>query len=301
MGRGVNMDDLFLCGYDSTLWLEQAETYLHASITGLMSDWKPNFVRVSLSMNSYIAISWTVDVTKYTTPMTNLINAIGQNPNVYVLVALRSDPSMIDLDQADIAPDGTGIPSDAASTPDAQAFPTGTDATYVALVDTFAQSPFVMFGVSNEPGGNALGSESIAKAMSHAVDVIRAEEDRLGVTHHIIAVQGNASSSDISFYDQSPLLQDNIVYEVHGASPAPESYTYSHIPVIIGAYGTLAADASASFYADVEAKQIPNLASIFEPFTDCPSDLVQTQATPSPLMPTDWGNVVQGYLLQHTQ
>ncbi len=48
-------------------------------------------------------------------------------------------------------------------------FPTGTDATYIALVDTFANSSSVLFGLTNEPGGNTLSNASIAAAMSHAV------------------------------------------------------------------------------------------------------------------------------------
>jgi hypothetical protein len=60
-------------------------------------------------------------------------------------------------------------------------FPTGTDPVYQALVDTFANSGFVLFGISNEPGGNTLSDQKLAAAMSHAVSVIRAEEDKLGV------------------------------------------------------------------------------------------------------------------------
>jgi hypothetical protein len=70
-------------------------------------------------------------------------------------------------------------------------FPTGTDATYVALVDTFGSAPNVLFGLTNEPGGDKLSNATIAAAMSHAVGTIRAEEDRLGVHHHIVSVQGN--------------------------------------------------------------------------------------------------------------
>ena len=41
--------------------------------------------------------------------------------------------------------------------------------------------------------------------MDHATTVIRNEENKLGVPHHIVSVQGNSWTSDISFYGTSPL------------------------------------------------------------------------------------------------
>ncbi len=155
----------------------------------------------------------------------------------------------------------------------------------------------MLFGLTNEPGGNKDSSATIAAAMSHAVGVIRAEEDRLGVPHHVVSVQGNNWTSDISTYATTPLPYDNVVYEVHGYPPAPASYTYSNIPVIIGEYGSLTN--SATFYADVESKQIPNLAWDFEPYSDCSPDLLNVTASASALTPTAWGTTVQTYLLAH--
>ena len=209
-----------------------------------MSGWKPSFVRISLGMDTYPTVSsWTSSST-YKTQMTSLINALGANPDVYVLVTLRSDASMIGQDTVDGDPEATGLPSDSSNTPNATQFPTGTDATYIALVDSFAQSNFVLFGLTNEPGGDKLSNAQISAAMSHAVGVIRAEEDRLGVPHHVVSVQGNGWTSDISFYATSPLPYDNVVYEVHGYPPATTSYTYANIPVIIGEYGSLTDSAS---------------------------------------------------------
>ena len=51
------------------------------------------------------------------------------------------------------------------------------------------------------------------------------------------------------------------------------SYTYSNIPVIIGEYGSLTD--STAFYADVESKQIPNLAWDFDSYSNCSPDLLQ--------------------------
>lgn len=297
VGRGVNMDDIFLCGYDNTLWMTDAESTLKTIAAGLISDWKPSFVRISLSMNSYPTVpSWLSSPAQYKTPMTNVIESMGATPGVYVLVTVRSDASMIGEDTASGDGEATGLPSSASTTPDSTKFPTGTDATYQALVDTFAHSSFVLFGLSNEPGGNTLSNTQIKNAMSHAVGVIRAEEDKLGVPHHIVSVQGNGWTSDISFYASAPLPYDNVVYEVHGYPPDASSYTYSGIPVIIGEYGSLSS--SSAFYSDVESKQIPNLAWDFEPYSDCSPDLVSVTHSTT-LTPTAWGDTVKSYLLAH--
>jgi hypothetical protein len=297
MGRGVNLDDIFLCGYDNTLWMQNPDQTLEAIVSGLMSGWKPSFVRISLGMDSNpTVVSWLTNTAQYKTPMTNVIQAIGQNPGVHVLVTLRSDASMIGQDTVDGDPEATGLPSDSTTTPNATTFPTGTDAVYQALVDTFADDGYVLFGLTNEPGGNKLSSATIAAAMSHAVGVIRNEEDKLGMPHHVVSVQGNAWTSDLSTYATTPLPYDNVVYEVHGYPPSTASYTYANIPVIIGEYGSLT-DATA-FYTDVESKQIPNLAWDFEPYSNCAPDLLNV-TTSTTLTPSAWGQTVQAYLLAH--
>ena len=294
MGRGVNTDDLYLCGYNYTLWMDSPEQTLQTMVSGLLSDWKPTFIRMSLSMDSFPTVSSLLsNAAQYKTPMTNVINSIGAHPGVYVLVTLRTDASMVGPDEA------TQLPTDSSTTSDATAFPTGTDATYVALVDSFANSNFVLFGISNEPGGNSYSNSKISAAMKHAVGAIRAEEDRLGVPHHLVSVQGNGWTSDISFYSTTPLTNDNVVYEVHGYPPSTSSYTFSNIPVIIGEYGSLSN--STTFYADLEAKQIPNLAWDFDAFSDCAPDLLTVNQNASNLVPTTWGTTVKNYLLAHAQ
>jgi hypothetical protein len=298
VGRGVNMDDIFYCGYNDALWMMSPDETLKTIASGLIDTWKPNFIRMSLAMASHTkTTSWLKNESEYKTPMTGVIDAIGAHPGVYVLVTLRSDASMIGQDKVDGDPEATGLPSDATTSPDKNAFPTGTDATYKALVDTFGKSSFVLFGITNEPGGNKLSDDQIAKAMDHAVGVIRAEEDAIGVPHHIVSVQGNGWTSNISHYAASPLPCDNVVYEVHGYPPAPNSYTYSNIPVILGEYGSLQ-NASALF-ADLEAKQISSLAWDFDPYNNCMPDLVNVTQNASQLDPSAWGTTVKNYLLAH--
>lgn len=282
IGRGVNVDDLFLCGYNGSAWMTNAESTLTTLVSNLLSTWKPNFVRVSLGMNSYSQASWTGgNAATYKTPMTNVINTLGATPGTYVLVTLRSDATMTSYS----SDDATFVPTAA------------TDAVYSALVDSFAHASFVAFGVSNEPGGNALSSSTIRSAMDHAVSVIRAEEDKLGVPHHLVSVQGNDWTSDISIYASQPLAYDNVVYEVHGYPPPASSYTYSNLPVIVGEYGSLS-NANA-FYADVESKQISTLAWDFDSFSNCAPDLLTVNQSSTNLVPTSWGSTVQGYLLSH--
>jgi hypothetical protein len=301
MGRGVNLDDIFLCGYNNTLWMTSPEQSVEQIASGLISTWKPNFFRVSLSMDSDTTVtSWLSDPTQYKTPMTNAINAIGAHAGVYVLVTLRSDASMILQDTTDGDPEATGIPSNSTNTPNATTYPTGTDSVYQALVDSFAQSSFVLFGLTNEPGGNKRTDAVLSAAMSHAVGVIRAEEDKLGVPHHIVSVQGNSWTSDISFYSTTPLPYDNVVYEIHGYPPTASSYTYANIPVIVGEYGDLTSSAAATFFADVESKSIPTLAWDAEPFSDCSPDLLNVTTSATNLTPSSWGSIVMGYLTTHT-
>ncbi len=287
VGRGVNMDDMFLCGYNNTLWMPNGGAPALTTLAqNLVATWKPTFVRISLSMDSYpTKPSWTANAAQYKTPMTAVIQELTKSPNVYVLIALRSDVSMVMEDTIHGDPEATGVPSNA------------TDPTYVALVDSFASSPQVLFGLSNEPGGNQVPIGTIAPAMQHAVDVIRAEEDKLGVRHHLVSVQGFSWTSDISYYATKPITGDGIVYEVHGYPPTPQSYTYANLPVIIGEYGSLAS--STAFYADVEAKQIPNLAWDFEPYSNCAPDLLTVNQSSSNLVPTAWGTTVKAYLAAH--
>ncbi len=307
MGRGVNIDDIFLCGNNSTLADKNPDTMQETEVMGLISGWKPNFVRYSLSMDSFTKVSWLSDPAQYKTPVTNVVEAIGKNPGVYVLLTLRSDQSMILGAPGNTEP--TGIPSNAQTTPDANMFPTGTDAVYTALVDTFANANFIIFGLTNEPGGNARSDDTISAAMNHAVGTIRSEEDKLGVPHHLVSVQGNGYSSDLKLYTAtpSPITYDNVIYELHyypnGAGETPSNYQYSTtLPMIVGEYGSFTTQVPQSgFYTDMEAKMIPNLAWDFDPFSGCAPDLLNVTHDATMLQPTAWGTTVQAYLLAHAQ
>jgi hypothetical protein len=294
----VNVDDLFFCGYNYMLMTQNAEALLKTELDGLFSAWKPNFVRMSLGMNSYpVKASWLADDAKYKAPMTRVIQALAAHPNTYVLVTLRSDVTMIGADPGDAEP--TGVPSDATNTPDKTLYPSGTDAVYVALVDSFATDPHVLFGLTNEAGGNTGTEDKIRAAMSHGVSTIRAEEDKLGVPHHLVSVQGLGYTGNISMYGKQPLAQDNVVYELHGYPPSSNAYTFNNIPVIIGEYGSLDAGSAPAFFQDLETKQISSLAWDFDPYSNCAPDLLDITHDASQLTANDWGKLVQGYLTMH--
>jgi hypothetical protein len=306
MGRGVNVDDIFLCGYNNTLYLTDPDTVDETVMSGLIAGWKPNFVRISLSMMSYTTtVSWLSDPAQYQTPVINVINALGKNPGVYVLVTLRSDASMMVGDPGNLDP--TWIPSDSLTTPNASTFPQGTDPLYVSLVDTFAHASFVMFGLSNEPGGSAQSDATISAAMNHAVGTIRAEEDKLGVPHHIVSVQGNGYTSDLQLYtvSPSPITHDNVVYELHYypglGGETPSNYQVAAtLPMIVGEYGDFtSAVPQSGFYADMESMHIPNLAWDFEPYSNCAPDLLDVTHSDTQLEATAWGTSVQAYLTAH--
>jgi len=293
MGRGVNLDDLFLCGYNYGLWMDSPHDGEHALlglIDAMMASWKPNFVRVSLGMNSYSPVVHWQAGSDYTTAMTNVIEHLGSYAGVFVLVSLRSDTTMVEPGGGECGQgdDAVCLPSNA------------TDDVYRALVQSFHDKPYVLFGIANEPGGNGSSNSDIRARMEHAVSVIRAQEDALGSPHHLIAVQGNQWTSQIAFYAADPLSFDNVVYEYHAYPPIASEYTFSNIPVIIGEYGPSGSDTSFSlgFFADVEAKQIPNLAWSLSPYSNCAPDLVAVTHDAS-LTTTAWGDVVKAYLQAH--
>jgi hypothetical protein len=285
MGRGTNMDDVFLCGYNENFVSNNTNPdVVDINIGKLISGtWKANFIRVSLSMYSFgTAYTWNVSgqtPSQYQSYMTNVINTLATG-NTYVLVTLRSHSTMVESNPGNEA---TYIPT------------INTDSTYRGLVDSFAANKNVIFALTNEPTG---AMTSIAPAMIHAVATIRAEESKLGVNNHLISVQSTNYTSDLSYFAANPISSTNIVYEYHGYPPVASAYTYSNIPVIIGEYGSSSSGSTlaSSIYADFEAKQIPNLAWDFDPYNNCAPDLVNVTYSTTSSSATTWGAQVQRYL-----
>jgi len=85
VGRGVNMDDIFFCGYNGALWMPAPADELKKVVEGLVTGWKPSFIRLSLGMASQQTVSWFTDVDKYQKPMVDAIKSIGKHAGVFVL------------------------------------------------------------------------------------------------------------------------------------------------------------------------------------------------------------------------
>lgn len=298
MGRGVNIDDIFFCGYDNTLWMPTPDKTLEQVVSGLVSGWKPTFVRISLSMDSYpMVVSWLSNAAQYATPMTGVIDAIGANPGVYVLVTLRSDASMIGQDTADGDPEATGVPSDSTTTPDKTKFPTGTDAVYQALVDTFGSKSFVLFGLTNEPGGNKQSNTTLSAAMSHAVGVIRAEEDKSAsrtTSCPCKATAGRATSAS-TLRPRCSTRTSSTRCTATRRRPAPTRTRTSRS----SSASTGASPTATRSTPTWRPSRIPNIAWDFDSYSNCAPDLLQVNQSDTNLMPTAWGTTVQTYLLAH--
>jgi hypothetical protein len=289
VGRGVNIDDLLFCGYNYNFQTlgSSAEADVKTVIDEAVGQWHSNFLRISLYMDSYgSVIDWASDTNGYASAMTRIVKYVGaQYPGTYVLLSLRSDASM-------------DCPSEPACVPTASTVPV-----YKALVDSFANDSFVLFGLSNEPAP-ATTADLIA-AMNLGVVAIRAEETKLGVPQHLIAVQSMGSTG--SFTATSIQPSGNILYEVHyypglgGGGPDYYSAYASTFPMLLGEYGDFGSSgdtSSASFFKDMETLQISSLAWDFDPLNDCAPDLldINTGNAVSPVTASPWGQVVQPYL-----
>jgi hypothetical protein len=290
MGRGVNIDDLLFCGYNYNFQTlgSSAEADVKTVIDEAVMEWHANFLRISLYMDSYgsTTISWASDTNGYASAMTRIVNYVGtQYPGTYVLLTLRSDASM-------------DCPSEPACVPTANTVPV-----YQALLDSFANDSFVVFGLSNEPAP-ATAADLIA-AMNLGVAAIRGEETKLGVPQHLISVQTMGSTG--SFTTTSIQPSGNILYEVHYyptlAAQGPDYYSdYAPtFPMLVGEYGDFGSSGnttSASFFKDMEDMQIPSLAWDFDPLNNCAPDLLNINSgnAVSPVTASAWGQVVQAYL-----
>ncbi|HET6343279.1 MAG TPA: cellulase family glycosylhydrolase, partial [Myxococcota bacterium] len=252
----------------------------------LVDGWKANFMR--LDLESYGTSGVLTDAT-YLSYIQQIVQYIGTKPNVYVMLSVWVDPSLTN----------TGWPS------------ANTNKILQKLVDTFHHTPYVLFGISNEPQGNYDGSldSQVWTLMNNAVTAVRSQEAMYGGPQHVVAAQGTGGwSRFLQYYMTHPITAGggtNVAYEVHVYDPA-STFTDRFInpskviPVIIGEYGpvsgTMTTADCTTLQTQAKAAEVPYLAWTFH--MRCPPNLLVDNSNGGcgvgmSLAPSPWGQVVQ--------
>jgi hypothetical protein len=285
MGRGANLQDTRSC--ESCLVRPDVHEVLRR-IDALTDDWHANFIR--LTMENWFS-SGVITDPQYLADLTTIVDHIGQKPGVYVMLAMWHDPTL--------SPEGW---------PTAAAAPI-----WQRLVARFGDRPYVMFGLSNEPEGNADGRQDHEAWLrfNTMVGVIRAAEAHAHVPAHIVAVQGTRSwARSLEYYEAHPIAAGhgrNVVYETHIYNPEADfdallSRPAQVLPVVVGEFGPIAdmslADCEA-LVARAEHLGVPYLGWTFH--SSCAPNLIQdlsehTCSRGEPIVPTAWGSMLMHHL-----
>lgn len=300
-GRGANIHDTRSCW--ACAWFEPDPEEVIRRIDTLTGVWGANFMR--LALESYGsgsteqaggALQWgtVLEDPAYLADIKAIVDHIGEIPGAVVLLSIWTDPTQSEL----------GWPTDA------------TREIWRTLVDTFRDSPHVMFGITNEPAENFDGAQDAAvwEQMNLTVETIRQEEARLGSPQHIITVQGTGGwARRMEYYVEHPITAfggANVAYEVHVYNPPSEFDAMfvepsATIPIVIGEFGPAEgymteADCSA-LMEQAEAVEVPYLAWTFHP--RCGPGLVVDNTNGGcgvgmDLQPTSWGSLLMDRLAQ---
>jgi hypothetical protein len=283
-GRGANFHDTRSCNACAYEPPNVAEVKRRAD--ELIDNWKANFIRLNLE-SSAIADSrlhWqgVLDDPAYQADIQSIVSHISAK-GAYVLLSLWDEPTATP----------NQLPSDA------------TLAVWRKLADMFKNEPRVLYAITNEPHDDA--DETVWTAMNNAVAAIREVETQAGTPQHIIAVQGTQQwGRTLGYYVTHPITAgggQNIAYETHVDDPESEfgalfEAPSQTLPVIIGKFGELSADA---LMERAEAAEIPYLAWTFH--GRCPPThlLVDNSAggcgAGMDLVPTPFGQKLKNRLL----
>jgi hypothetical protein len=190
----------------------------------------------------------------------------------------------------------------------------GTRTIWRRLVQTFKDSPHVMFGIINEPQSNDDGAldADVWEQMNLTVEAIRLEEESEGTPHHIITVQGTGGwSRYLQYYVTHPITSfngENVAYEVHVYDPEQTFQDRfigpsATLPVVIGEYGPadgyMTMNDCTALMEQAELHEVPYLAWTFHMRCD-PSLLVDNSnggcGVDMALQPTQWGQLLMGRL-----
>ncbi len=302
MARGVNIHDTRSCNACS--WTPPNVNEVLRRIDEAVNIWGAKLLR--LNLESYIAgngrMQWQgiLNDSNYLADIERIVHYVGsQYTGVYIMLVPWEEPSMTE----------NGWPSDE------------TRRMLIKLVDSFYDAPQVIFAVSHEPKQNVDGSLDAQcwNAMNQAVTSIRDQERQLGPYRHLIAVQGCRSQArDLSYYINHPITAangENVIYESHIYNSAVDfnrllTEPSMQLPVMVGSFGPnsnpndlMTIEDAQALIQLLEQNQIPWTAWSFH--MRCRSLTLLVDQTEGgcglnmPLIPTTWGQTIQGILQQH--
>ncbi|HET6343536.1 MAG TPA: cellulase family glycosylhydrolase [Myxococcota bacterium] len=282
-GRGASVQDTRSCG--ACLGQEDPEEVIRR-IDELVDSWGANFVRLTLESHDTPSL---LDDRRYFEDIRRIVHHVGRKDGVYIMISLWHDPTF----------SKKGWPTDA------------TLPIWEKLAETFADDPYVIFGICNEPQANFDGEldADVWEAMDNAVAAIRSVEAAHGKHKHLISVQGTGGwARDLHYYIGRPIEAgdgENIVYELHYYDAIDDVANTLEdpagvLPVIIGEFGPVRGSMNAAECNDLmskaEALDIPYLAWTFHQRCD-PSMLVDNSGggcgIGMKLEPSPWGEMVR--------
>ncbi len=298
-GRGANVHDTRSCW--ACAWGPPNVDEVKRRIDELVDSWGADLIRLLLESypdNSGGQVQWqgVLDDPAYLQAIIDIVDHIGTKPNLYVLLSLWVEPTVSDL----------GWPTE------------DTIEVWELLAETFAEYPYVMYGLVNEPQANWDGALDAQcwTAMNNTVAAIRSVEDGLGARHHVVAVQGTrAWARVLDYYVTHPITAGggvNIAYETHVYNPSSDfddlfGTPSQTLPVIIGEFGPAEssmtqADCSV-LMSQAESLQIPYTGWTLH-MRCSPSMLVDYSGSGCgvgmSLEPTSWGTLLKEALTKST-
>jgi hypothetical protein len=297
VGRGVNLHDTRSC--DACTWTPPNVGEVMRRIDEVVDVWGATLLRLNLesypAANGRLQHRSIIEDQAYLRDIETIVHHVGTKTGTYIMLSIWRDPSLTD----------EGWPS--AQTNDLLAL----------LATRFFDTPQVIFGVSHEPRQNEGGvrNPDCWIAMNNAVEAIRAVERPLGSNRHLVAVQGTRDQgSDLSYYIEHPITADggqNVIYETHIFNPQSDFDRLlinptQTLPTIIGAFGprnhptNMTQVDAIALIVEAERQDVSWTAWTFH--MNCQSSALFEDRSESgcgvnmPLIPTEWGQVVQGQL-----
>ena len=293
-GRGANIADPRGCGACTSTDLTSSTNEVIRRIDVLVDQWNANFLR--LDLESYASGSTgVISNAAYLAAIQQIVAHVQTKPNVYMELSVWVDPSL----------DSSGWPT------------ANTDQIWTTLATTFANTPQVLFGISNEPQNNYDGSEDsqVWTRMQAAATSIRAAEQAFGSNKHIVLAQGTGGwARFLAYYETHPLTAgdgSNFAYEVHvydAASTFSDRFITPSktIPVVIGEFGpvsgSMTSSDTATLMTQAESAGVPYMAWTFH--MRCPPNLLVDNSSNGcgvgmTLTPSTWGQQLKTQL-SHT-